>query len=331
MYGYKKKEQKINKNKNSDVKKDIEQNVDNNDDKYFRILSIDGGGVRGIIPITFLERLQNKFPKLISSVDMFAGTSVGSLIILSLALGKTPKEISEFIESDYTNFFKDPSRAIIQPKYTNTNRIPTIIKFLPEVEKSISSITKKIVVPAFEPASFTSVFFNNYANSSTLDATVLDTMISSMSFPILWNSYKGNVDGGVVANNPSLAALSLALNKSMGNIDISKVIVLSIGTGFNNWSINEKDWGALQWGYNFSNAAEPEFPLSTLISEAPVGATDLYNSSILEKNYFRLDLNLDQERIRSDDINAIPKLKLKAEVQDLLDVEEFIASRWVKL
>ena len=56
----------------------------------YRILSIDGGGLRGIIPLVLLERLDLAAPGWRKSINMHAGTSTGGLIALCLANGKSP-------------------------------------------------------------------------------------------------------------------------------------------------------------------------------------------------------------------------------------------------
>ncbi|SVB45810.1 uncharacterized protein METZ01_LOCUS198664, partial [marine metagenome] len=58
----------------------------------YRILSLDGGGIRGLIPIIFMERLLEKHPDLLKRVDLFAGTSTGGMLSLGLASGIEPAE-----------------------------------------------------------------------------------------------------------------------------------------------------------------------------------------------------------------------------------------------
>ena len=55
----------------------------------YRILSFDGGGIRGIVTLAILKRLETAFPNLIANTDLFAGTSTGGIIALALAAGKS--------------------------------------------------------------------------------------------------------------------------------------------------------------------------------------------------------------------------------------------------
>ena len=52
----------------------------------FNILTIDGGGLRGLIPAIILERLSSRFPRLVDAFDMIAGTSSGAILGASLAV-----------------------------------------------------------------------------------------------------------------------------------------------------------------------------------------------------------------------------------------------------
>ncbi len=66
----------------------------------YRILAIDGGGIRGIVTTILLDRLSSD-PELagwLDSVDLIAGTSTGGLIALGLAHGLSPAELGQFYE-----------------------------------------------------------------------------------------------------------------------------------------------------------------------------------------------------------------------------------------
>lgn len=55
----------------------------------YRILSFDGGGIRGLVTLALLKRLEAKIPNLITGADLFAGTSTGGIIALGLAAGNS--------------------------------------------------------------------------------------------------------------------------------------------------------------------------------------------------------------------------------------------------
>jgi patatin-like phospholipase/acyl hydrolase len=61
--------------------------------RSYKILSLDGGGVRGILTAVILQRLLEVFPDLIKDVDLIAGTSTGGLLALILAGGYSPRQV----------------------------------------------------------------------------------------------------------------------------------------------------------------------------------------------------------------------------------------------
>ena len=60
----------------------------------YRIITFDGGGIRGALSITLLKRLYEKLPYVIRTTNLFAGTSTGSFSALGLANGLKPVDIS---------------------------------------------------------------------------------------------------------------------------------------------------------------------------------------------------------------------------------------------
>src|SRR3954464_8139195 len=64
------------------------------DGKFFRILSLDGGGIRGVFPAAFLARLEDHLEHPIGRYfDLIAGTSTGGIIAIGLGLGLSAKDI----------------------------------------------------------------------------------------------------------------------------------------------------------------------------------------------------------------------------------------------
>src|ERR1700680_4208414 len=64
------------------------------DGKFFRILSLDGGGIRGVFPAAFLARLEEHLEYPIGRYfDLIAGTSTGGIIAIGLGLGLSAGDI----------------------------------------------------------------------------------------------------------------------------------------------------------------------------------------------------------------------------------------------
>ncbi|MBM4155926.1 MAG: hypothetical protein FJ221_13005, partial [Lentisphaerae bacterium] len=72
-----------------------------------RILSFDGGGIRGLLTVILLERLEREVQGWIDRADLLAGTSTGALIALGLARGMSPTEVRELYERHGREIFHD--------------------------------------------------------------------------------------------------------------------------------------------------------------------------------------------------------------------------------
>ncbi len=75
-----------------------------------RILSLDGGGIKGVFAAAFLETIEEATGKRIADhFDLIAGTSTGGIIALGLGLGMSAREISQFYLNDGPRIFDQPN------------------------------------------------------------------------------------------------------------------------------------------------------------------------------------------------------------------------------
>ncbi|XP_019266332.1 PREDICTED: patatin-like protein 2 [Nicotiana attenuata] len=214
--------------------------------KVITILSIDGGGVRGIIPGTILAFLESQFQKLDGSdariadyFDYIAGTSTGGLVTAMLT---TPNEknrplfradeITEFYLKESPHIFpqdKAKPRAekivdwiqsmLFRPKYDGEylrGKIKNMIG-----DRKLSQTLTNVVIPAFDVHEFQPVIFSSLQakGDDTKDCLLADVCISTSAAPYYLPPYRfevksskgtkiyNTVDGGVAANNPTLLAI----------------------------------------------------------------------------------------------------------------------------
>ncbi|KAJ6337853.1 hypothetical protein OIU76_007520 [Salix suchowensis] len=214
------------------------------------VLSIDGGGIRGIIPGTILAFLESELQldgedaRLADYFDVISGTSTGGLVTAMLT---APNEQNRplFAAKDINAFYLHNSPKIFPQNWSPFPRASNLVKSLkgPKYDgKYLHSIVKEklgekrlhetltnVVIPTFDIKYLQPTIFSSYqvTNDPSTDALLSDICIGTSATPIYLPAHyfetkdsEGKVrdfnliDGGVAANNPTLVAMS----------EVSKVI-----------------------------------------------------------------------------------------------------------
>lgn len=296
----------------------------------FRILSFDGGGIRGALTSTLLKRLNREYPRLIEETDLFAGTSTGSFIALGLAYGLNVEEVADLYSIENSCYIFSPEGlGLFRPKYSNKKLADILLRIFPK-ELKLSDLNKYVVIPTFrinssKKESWTPVFFNNFPGSKTRNVGVIDAALASSAAPIYFPSYKDCVDGGLIANNPCTAALSVSSDPFYANQKCEEISLLSIGTGFCPHKImaDTTRWGLFQWLFN----KNPSFPLETIMFEGAVEADSYFSYQFLKERFHRLNPRLNK-CIALNDYQEIPYLISLAENYDLTHTLVWLKNYW---
>lgn len=243
--------------------------------KKFKLLSIDGGGIRGIIPAVIIKELESEINKLTGEnkhisdyFDMFAGTSTGA-ILTTLYLSPQKYSTAEAIE-----FYREYGRLIFnQPnifkRVINVNGIffprydtRGFEKVLDEKfgELKISGLSKPCILTSYNIRERYAHFFtqhdalkNNeydyYIKDVIKGATAAPTYFKpAMISPVNGTRHYPLVDGGLYANNPSLCGYSEIYEEFKKEPD--EMVIVSIGTGRSYDRIKykqAKNWGLAGW------------------------------------------------------------------------------------
>ncbi|SHK23279.1 patatin-like phospholipase family protein [Tepidibacter formicigenes] len=298
--------------------------------KKYRIMTFDGGGIRGALSATLLKKLDERCPKLIENTDLFAGTSTGSFIALGLAYGLSPKELISLYSVRNCRFIFNPKYPeLFRPKYNNKNLKKVLSKVFPQNLK-LKDLKHKVLISSFrligeKDGSWGPKFYSNYEGSDTSNAYVIDVAMCSSAAPIYFPSYKKHIDGGVIANNPSLAAISIARDTKGGNQKLDNICLLSIGTGFNSEKIktDTSKWGAFEWTLYL----EPSYPLLSILLDGNMETDTYYSYQLLGNRYFRLNPKITHS-ISLDDYNKIPYLIYLSEKFNLNNTINWIENNW---
>ncbi|MBD8487385.1 patatin-like phospholipase family protein [Echinicola sp. CAU 1574] len=251
-----------------------------------RILSIDGGGIRGIIPATILNEIEkkiqlktgNKNSKLADYVDFVAGTSTGGILACALLTPSkespskarySAKEILEMFHKYGTAIFKKNLSHQLKTlwglidekysKYTFERSMASIFN-----NTMLSQLLKPCLITAYEISNRKAMFFtqHNAQKTKAKDFFVRDVAEASAAAPTYFEASEISsaldvsyplIDGGVFANNPAMCAYAEVRKLAFEYVNqptSSNMFMLSLGTGEvqNPLLFSEvKSYGLAQW------------------------------------------------------------------------------------
>lgn len=199
----------------------------------FKILSIDGGGIRGLYSSTILEHLENKFSGSCSDYfDMICGTSTGGLIALALSQKISATEISKIYTEHGKDIFPKQNKLLgllRQTLWKGKFKDEAFKNILAETfgEKTIRESNNLLCIPSYSFTDSRPWIFKYDHKEGNLDrdnrARYVDVALATSAAPtylplaeIDLYDYKQFIDGGVWANNPSLLGLVEALTYFVG-------------------------------------------------------------------------------------------------------------------
>lgn len=298
----------------------------------YRIITFDGGGIRGVYTATLLGRLAAKFPSLLKSVSLYSGTSTGGIIALALAAGFSPEVIIEWYRKKAKDIFSDSLFDNIKDvgSWIGADYNPKKLKkyltefFSQKPMKTLGDLPVKVLIPSFDldredetPRTWKPKFFHNYPVDSDKRELIVDVAMRTSAAPTYFPSYQGYIDGGVVANNPCMSALAQALHPTTGKQKLNDIRLLSIGTGANPRFISGQnlDWGKGQWVE----------PIVDVLMDGTMHVASYYCQQVLgDSQYFRLNNYLP----KPIDMDAADKIGDVIEYANQVDLTK--AEVWVK-
>lgn len=265
----------------------------------YRILSLDGGGIRGLLTIVILGKLETAVPGWIDQVDLLAGTSTGGIIALGLAGGLSLEELRRLYYEKGPQIFDDSwlddlldLGQIRGAEYSNRNLRQELKRILGE-KTLLQELQKQVLIPTFDldnedgnpmKRSWKPKFFHNFAGGdSDGDMLAYKVALYTSAAPTYFPSVDGFIDGGVIANNPSMAALVQTQDKRVeiqNRPEIAEIVLLSLGTGNLLYRIEGKrhNWGFAQWAK----------PIINVMMDGGMGVVDYQCKQILGERYHRL-------------------------------------------
>lgn len=213
--------------------------------RNFRILALDGGGLRGTFTAAVLAKWDDMLKAgggndLISHFDLVAGTSTGAILAIGLAMGLKPRQILEFYEKKGPQIF--PKDRKLRHWLKSKHDSATLRSLLTEVygDKTLAADSRcRLVIPtvrAKQGQAEAIVTPHSPDRTAYRDISAVDAALASSAAPTYFDEVTFNgpvaletfLDGGVWANNPILPALAEAVRYL--KIPLDRIDVLSIGT-----------------------------------------------------------------------------------------------------
>ncbi len=311
------------------------------DSHRMNVLSIDGGGIRGVIPAAVLAEIESRTGKPICHLfDVIAGTSTGG--ILALGLSK-PKEVSgaepEFSASDLLQMYKTDGHRIFPKRtlqrlaklfgaeYAESGVVGVLDEYFRETRLKEALTT--VIVTSYDIERKQAWFFRSRNASNPAIAEEYDfpmkqvaraTSAAPTYFPPAHipqgtsGKYWALVDGGVYANNPTMCAFVEALELKPHMELPEEICLVSLGTGQSTSGIpyeKARGWGLLGWARSIIGIA----------LDGPGDAVHFQMSKLLRANYYRFQIDLTGISDAMDNADPSNVRQLEDAAKRMIDAE----------
>ncbi len=306
-----------------------------------RILSIDGGGIRGLIPALVLDAIEQELRQPIArSFDLIAGTSTGGILAVGLttpgANGQpkyTPAALADLYRKEGGRIFSSTFAhklvsvfSLNGPKY-DASGIESVLQQYFGGARLKDSLTE-VLVTSYEIDQLRDPFFFSSRmakQQATYDFPAWQVARATSAAPTYFpplklaanpgddHPYYALVDGGTFANNPALCAYA----EARANDGVSDILIVSVGTGQRQDAIpydSARGWGLLRWARTiidvvFDGVADTvDYQLKQLLPALATGHV----------RYFRLQAALDADETNMDDTSADNLDRLQATAQKVV-------------
>lgn len=278
-------------------------------DVPFRILSLSGGGYRGLFTARILADLEDRIGAPIATrFDLIAGTSIGGILALALALEVPAKRMVALFEEHGDEIFKKrwSFLSYLRSPYTQASLANLLEAETLFGQRTLGACAHRVIVPAINHTTGRPVLFktpHHPSFSTDYKHRLVDIALATSAAPGFFPRHVFNncqyVDGGLFANAPGLLALHEAehfLEQPRRNLH-----VMAIGTMSAKFTVDprrSRNGGALDWGgWMPANMPKRLFGVSISAQEALVH--HLLDHAILSGQYHHLDEDLTDERARA--------------------------------
>jgi patatin-like phospholipase/acyl hydrolase len=294
-----------------------------------RVLSIDGGGIRGIIPAKVLADLELRAGRPVAKLfDLVVGTSTGGILALGLtapgeggAPGWAAADLAELYVREGPRIFHrsvyDRIRSVegaLDEKYPSDGLVEVLRESFGELR--LREAVTDVLVTAYDTVTRTPFFFRSARarGDAAQDWLLRDAAHATSAAPTYFEPVQlegfSLIDGGVFAANPAMCALAEVLRVR----EPHDVLLVSLGTGQQTRPLPWKkvrNWGALEWAR----------PVIDVLLDGQSDTVDFQARQVLEGSYWRIQTELRRASDHLDNASEENLVALQEEGDALVAAE----------
>jgi patatin-like phospholipase/acyl hydrolase len=275
-----------------------------------KVLAIDGGGIRGLIPALVLEEIERRTGRGVAELfDLIAGTSTGAILACALTRPRamSAARAAELYEQEGPEIF-DPSLlktvtsvgGLIDERYDARGLVTSLRRHLGDAR--LADATTGILISAYDLEARQALALLRDEDMSMVDAAHASSAAPTYFEPVRIGE-RTLIDGGVFAINPA----ALAYAEAGGELEV----LASLGTGEQTRRLRfeqVKDWGALEWAR----------PIIDVVFDGSADAVDGQLTRLIDDRYIRLQTRLDEASDALDDASPENLAALRREAEQLI-------------
>jgi predicted acylesterase/phospholipase RssA len=278
-----------------------------------RILAIDGGGIRGLIPALVLAEIEHRTGRRIAElVDLIAGTSTGG--ILACALSRPDPlpaaEIAGLYDQEGPKIFDrsllktiTSADGYLDELYSDAGLVAALQRYLDDTR--LADATVPVLLTAYDLEARNAVLLRSAEGG---ELSMVDAAHATSAAPTYFEPVRVGartlVDGGVCAVNPAMTAYAEVAGETLD-------VLASLGTGEHTRALpydKVKGWGKLAWAQ----------PIIDVVFDGSADTVDAQLARLAGARYVRLQTRLDEASDNLDDASAGNLAALRREAERLI-------------
>ena len=275
-----------------------------------KVLAIDGGGIRGLIPARVLAEIERRCERRASELfDLVAGTSTGAIIACALTRPQplAAERIARIYLDEGPEIFHrsllervTSADGYVDERYASEGLLTSLRRHLADAH--LADASPPVLLTVYDLERRRAMLLGAGDDVSMVDAAHASSAAPSYFEPVRVGE-RTLVDGGVFATNPAMCAYA--------RLDGRAELIVSLGTGEHTRRLpyeEVKDWGRLEWVR----------PVLDVVFHGTSDVVDIQLESLLGAGYVRLQTPLDEASDDLDDVTPGNLAALEREAERLI-------------